>query len=172
MGELREEKTRFFLKIMCGRVSSNTTNTADPSPSAGGCNPMPGHGTIGLSRLSSLNASTHWRTVTQPPTLRAMSTARNALVHLPVVNPKAKAHGLVDTLAPCSPSCSTGSTRSSRPSQARSSCVKVVCSFTAKGIQNPMVSIKHSSNLCRKSAVVQSGWTFLWIMKPSKCNEQ
>ena len=48
----------------------------------------------------------------QTVALRAMSTARNALV----VNPKAWAHRLVDTLAPCSPS--TGSTRSSRPSDA------------------------------------------------------
>ena len=41
-----------------------------------------------------------------------------------------------------------------------------------KGIRNPMVSIKRCSNWCAKSAVVQSGWTFLWTMRPSKCNEQ
>ena len=133
-GREARRKNTFFMNIMCGRVSSNTTNTADPSPSAGGWNPMPGHGTVGLSRLSSLSASTHWRSVRQQ--LRPMSTARNALAHLPVVNPKARAHRLVDTLAPCSPWCSTGSTRYSRPSRARSSCVKEKCSFTAKGIRN------------------------------------
>ena len=117
--------------------------------------------------LSRRNSKRH-----QPPTLRAVSTARNALAHLPVVNPKARARGLVDTLAPCSPWCSKGTYTilSSIPGSQQLREGKMF--LYGERYLEPDGLHKALFQLVQKIRCGTIRLDVPGIMKPSKCNEQ
>ena len=106
---------------------------------SGARTPIAARTTIGLAKLPSLKAPSHWRTVRSSSAQRATSIDREAPV----------AHGYADRQA----LCSARRTRSAREARERSSCVKVWCSLTSKGIVNPVTPNKRWARRSTKSLV-------------------